>query len=282
VDRSGRVHVGDLELFVREIRPERAPSPPLAVIHGGPSWDHSYLLPGLLPVATARHMILFDMRGCGRSSRDLGKDAYQPEFVIDDLARLMGVLGHEQVDLLGFSTGGHVAQLFAEAQPDRIRRLILASTTAYPDTATHLRGWEEYERRVANIPPVDGGLDDLDTTIQWAVNGASTSIWNLDLLDDYRTLLDEVRFSGDWLEPFLTGSLHPWRPEDPVGVLRRLGRPVLILHGAEDMVFPVQLAQRLHQAVPNSQLRIIGAAGHMAQFEQPRQWANAVLAFLSR
>jgi pimeloyl-ACP methyl ester carboxylesterase len=159
---------------------------------------------------------------------------------MDDLARLMEVLGHEQVDLLGFSTGGQVALLFAEAQPDRIRRLILASTTAYPDTATHLRGWEEYERRVANIPPVDDGLDDLDTTIQGAVHGASTSIWNLDLLDNYRTLLDAVRFSGDWLEPFLTGRLHLWRPEDPVGVLLRLGRPVLILHGTQDMVFPVQ------------------------------------------
>jgi pimeloyl-ACP methyl ester carboxylesterase len=161
-----------VELFVREIRPQLPPSPPLVAIHGGPSWDHSYLLPGLLPVATARYVILVDMRGCGRTSRDLVPDAYQPEFVIDDLARLMEVLGHEQVDLLGFSTGGQVALLFAEAQPDRIR-------------------------------------------------------------------------------------------------------------GAQDMVFPVQLAQRLHQAVPNSRLSIIDAAGHMAQFEQPAPWANAVVEFLS-
>jgi pimeloyl-ACP methyl ester carboxylesterase len=48
------------------------------------------------------------------------------------------------------------------------------------------------------------------------------------------------------------------------------------------MVFPVQLAQRLHRAVPHSQLRIIVSGGHMAQFEQPRQWANAVLEFLSQ
>jgi pimeloyl-ACP methyl ester carboxylesterase len=47
------------------------------------------------------------------------------------------------------------------------------------------------------------------------------------------------------------------------------------------MVFPVQLAQRLHQTVPNSRLCIIDAAGHMAQFEQPAPWANAVVEFLS-
>lgn len=282
MDRSGRVDVGDVELFVREIGPERPPGPPLVVIHGGPSWDHSYLLPGMLPVSRSRHVVLFDMRGCGRSTRDLGPAAYQPELVVKDLITLIEVLGHEQVDLLGFSAGGQVAQLFAEARPHLIRRLVLASTTAYPDTGPHLEGWEEYQRRVASAPAADDDLDDLETTIQWAINGAPLAIWNLDLLDDYLALLKEVRFSGDWLEPLRTGQLHPWRPKDPESVLHNLGRPILILHGAQDMGFPVQLAQRLHEAVPTSRLRIIGQAGHMVQFEQSEHWSKAVVQFLSR
>jgi pimeloyl-ACP methyl ester carboxylesterase len=251
------------------------------VIHGGPSWDHSYLLPGVLPVAYARHVILFDMRGCGGSSRNLGPAAYQPEYVVDDLARLIGVLGHEQVDLLGFSTGGQVAQLFAAAHGRSIRRLVLASTTAYATTAYDLTGWEAYQQRLAEAPALEDGLDDLETTIQWAINGAPISIWNLDLLDDYLALLAEVRFSGDWLEPLRTGRLHPWRPADPAGVLRDLDQPILILHGAQDMTFPVQLAQQLHKAVPTSKLEILDQAGHMAQFEQPDRWSEAVDEFLS-
>jgi pimeloyl-ACP methyl ester carboxylesterase len=281
MERTGTIDVGDVHLFVREIGPEQPPDPPLVVIHGGPSWDHSYLIPGLLPVADTRHVVLFDMRGCGRSSRDLDPAAYQPEYVVDDLARLIRVLGHDQVDLLGFSTGGQVAQLFAEAHGHSIRRLVLASTTAYPDSESHRDGWEEYQRRVARAPALDADLEDLDTTIQWAINGAAISLWNLDLLDEYLALLREVRFSGDWLEPFRTRALHAWRPNDPERVLNDLGRPTMILHGAQDMVFPVQLAQRLHEAVPTSRLVILDRAGHMAQFEQPQRWSWAVIEFLS-
>ncbi|MEP6666262.1 MAG: alpha/beta hydrolase [Nocardioidaceae bacterium] len=280
MDRSGIVDVGDVELFVREIGPQPSPDPPLVVIHGGPSWDHSYLLPGMLSVARSRHVVLADLRGCGLSSRDLARTAYQPELVVDDIARLIETLGYEHVDLLGFSTGGQVAQLFAEAHPHRIRRLVLASTTAYAETTPHLEGWDEYERRVASAPALDEDVDDLEATVQWAVSGASTAIWNLERIDSYLALLSAVRFSGDWLEPFRSGRLHPWRPKDPEGVLRDLDRPVLILHGAQDMCFPVQLAQRLHAAVPTSQLHIIDQAGHMAQFEQPERWSTAVVEFL--
>lgn len=281
MDESRMANVGVVELFVRTIGPDAAPEPPLVVIHGGPSWDHSYLLPGLRRVAESRRVLLFDLRGCGRSSRDLGPEAYQPEYVVEDLARLLATLGDGAVDVLGFSTGGQVAQLFAEAHPERIRRLVLASTTAYPDIAGYLEGWTEYEQRVEAQPGVAPGMDDLETTIAWAFNTASTSIWNLDFLDSYNELLRGVRFSGDWLAPYLAGSLHPWRPGDPEAVLRDLGRPVLILHGAQDMGFHVRAAHRLHAAVPDSALHVIEQAGHMAQFEQPAEWARAVLDFLS-
>lgn len=72
------------------------------------------------------------------------------------------------------------------------------------------------------------------------------------------------------------------RPRQPTVPMRgnHLHRPVLILHGTQDMTFPVQLAQRLHAAVPSSQLQTIDQAGHMAHFEQPSQWATAVIDFL--
>jgi len=288
MDRSRVLAVGDVSLFLRELGPASAPSPPLVVIHGGPDWDHSYLMPGLAAVAEHLHVVLFDMRGCGRSSRSLGAEAYQPEYVVEDVARLIDVLGYDRVDLLGFSTGGQVAQLFTEAHPQRLRRLILASTTAYPDTQQYLVGWQEYQRRMlveirAGIEegvdehPIDGS----QFTRRGALAAAPTAIWDLDRLDDYLGLLAETRFSGDWLEPFQAGRLHPWRPCHPEQVLRALDKPILLLHGGQDMVFPVQLAQRLRQAVPSTQLVVIDDAGHMVQFEQPHKWARAVVDFLT-
>lgn len=289
MDRSRAISVGGVDVFVRELGPEECPEPPLVVIHGGPSWDHTYLLPGLEPVSEQRHVILFDMRGCGRSSRDLPSAQYQPELVVEDIAGLLEALDHDRVDLLGFSTGGQVAQLFTEAHPGRVRRLILASTTAYPDVEQYLVGWAEYRRR-RSLPfswptwarlAEGSGLDDRQATIRWAVEAAPTTIWTLNRLDEYLVLLASVRFSGDWLAPFREGRLHPWRPKDPEQVLRDFGGPILILHGAQDMGFPVQVAQRLHQAVPATQLAIIDEAGHMAQFDQPQAWSTAIIDFLA-
>ncbi|MGL4831878.1 MAG: alpha/beta fold hydrolase, partial [Propionibacteriaceae bacterium] len=51
-------------------------------------------------------MIAPDLRGCGNSSRDLPLTQYQPELAVHDMIDLIDVMGFEQVDLLGFSTGG--------------------------------------------------------------------------------------------------------------------------------------------------------------------------------
>ncbi len=289
MERTRVVSLGGVELFIREMGPDRSKAPALVVVHGGPDWDHTYLLPGLRPVSQQRHVILFDMRGCGRSTRGLGVDGYQPESVVVDLTQLIEFIGHEHVDLLGFSTGGQLAQLFIEARPDLVRRLILASTTAYDDVDRLLAGWPEYERRLqldVAWPAWTGfsrGLrtEDVHRTVQWAVDGAPTAIWDLGRLDEYLALLGNVRFSGEWIRPFREGRLHSWRPSDPEQVLRDFDGDILILHGAQDMTFPVQVAQRLDQALPTAQLRIIDQAGHMAHFDQPDGWAAAVLAFLS-
>ncbi|TQL77045.1 pimeloyl-ACP methyl ester carboxylesterase [Stackebrandtia endophytica] len=244
MNRTEMVPVGDVSLCVHRLGIGLG-GRPLVVLHGGPSWDHSYLLPGLEPLAANREVIAFDQRGCGRSSRDLPITAYQPEHIVADTARLLAALRIDKVDLLGFSTGGQVAQLFVQAHPKKVGRLVLASTTAYRDFGQHLQGWPEYRRRVATIPPTPSGLNDLEWTEHDAAANAVTAIWDLARLPEYRRVLDQVRFSGDWLAPWQQGLLHPWRPEDPEQVLREWGHPVLILHGEHDMGFPVQVAHRL-------------------------------------
>ena len=87
------------------------------VLHGGPDIGHTYLLPGLTPLAVDRHIVLFDFRGCGRSSRGLPADALQPEHVVVDTYRLIGELQLGVVDLLGFSTGGRAATAFLDRYP---------------------------------------------------------------------------------------------------------------------------------------------------------------------
>lgn len=289
MDRDYLAAVNGITLCVRELGPQRSTGRPLVVLHGGPDWDHSYLMPGVRVVAERRRVVLFDLRGCGRSSRGLPATQYQPELVVDDLVALIDLLGCDAVDLLGFSTGGQIAQLFLAGHPERVHAVVLASTTAYADGAQYLDQWEEVGRRRELVPPwpswtgfiAGEPASDVERTVEWAVRGAPMSIWDLDRLDEYLSLLGQIRFSGDWMRVLRVGGLHPWRPSDPERTLRAFPGRILVLHGGQDMVFPVQVAERLSRALPTARLEVIDSAGHMAQFERPDAWAAAVLRFLS-
>lgn len=265
------VRLNDVTLFVRELGERRPDQPSLLVLHGGPDIGHSYLLPGFEPLAHDHHVVLFDFRGCGRSSRGLAEDALQPENVITDAHQLAERLGLGVVDLLGFSTGGRAAIEFVRRYPDRVRRLILASTSAYPasDAEPYLRDWPEYQRRRQLEADADGAL-----------RTSTIFVWDLDKAPDYLAMISNLD-DGDWsYERYVDGRMHPWVNGDPEAILRDFGRPVLILHGARDMGFPLPLAERLHTALSNSELAVIPEAAHMCHFERPEMWGGRIRAFL--
>jgi pimeloyl-ACP methyl ester carboxylesterase len=62
--------------------------------------------------------------------------------------------------------------------------------------------------------------------------------------------------------------------------LARIDRPVLIVHGADDQLIPVQEAQEMHAALPDSHLTILPDAGHLLNLEQPELFNAAVRDFL--
>lgn len=272
MEETASVELGDVTLFVRQLGRRRPDRPSLVVLHGGPDVGHSYLLPGLRPLAADHHVVTFDFRGCGRSSRDLPPDDLQPEYVIEDTRRLIKELDLGPVDLLGFSTGGRAATRYVQEHPEDVRRLVLASTTAYDSAANRpfLDDWPEYQRRQA-IEQAAGG------TLQ----NSTIFVWDLDLAPAYLALIDGLD-EGDWsYERYLDGRMHPWVVGNPEQILRDCGKPILILHGEKDMGFPVQLAHRLHGAVPGSTLAIIPEAAHLCHFEKPDLWSQHIRTFLA-
>src|SRR4051794_21680180 len=110
-DEGAVVRLNGVDLFVRRFgNPAR---PALVVIHGGPTWDHSYLLPAIAELTDVAHVVVFDLRGCGRSHRtppigDLPESQLQPDLLADDVAALIRALGTGPADVLGFSFGGRI------------------------------------------------------------------------------------------------------------------------------------------------------------------------------
>jgi pimeloyl-ACP methyl ester carboxylesterase len=106
------VYASGAELFVRRFGDPALPV--LVVIHGGPTWDHSYLLPAVAGLADVAHVVVFDLRGSGRSGRTrpagaLPSAALQPDYLADDVAALVHHVGAARADVLEFSYGGMVA-----------------------------------------------------------------------------------------------------------------------------------------------------------------------------
>lgn len=269
--RDHHVSVGEVSLFVRELGERRTDRPSILVLHGGPDVGHSYLLPGVAPLARDHHVVLFDFRGCGRSTRGLPVEQLQPEFVVEDTHRLIEALELGPVDLLGFSTGGRVATAFVQRFPSDVRRLILASTTAYAgsENERYLQDWPEYQERRAAEDAAGGRL-----------RNSTIFVWDLDLAPRYLEMIKELD-EGDWsYQAYLDGRMRPWVTGDSESILRACGKSVLILHGEKDMGFPVQLAERLHRALPDSRLKIIPDAAHMCHFEKPDVWAGHIRDFV--
>jgi pimeloyl-ACP methyl ester carboxylesterase len=290
-DADEIVQVGGVELFVRRLGDPGLPM--LVVVHGGPTWDHSYLLPAAASLAEQAHVVLFDLRGCGRSSRtppvgSLPVAALQPDLLADDIAALIRHYGAERADVLGFSYGGGIAMRLVDQHPGTVDRLILASTTAYQDYEQERGVSADYRARnqlcteiAWDDPALTGpGADDGALSRAMAYGGAPFDIWRLDRLEEWHKVLARVRFSSDWNAPHAAGQLRPAMPDDAESVLRDWAGPVLLLHGNREMSFPVSLARRLHAALPASTLAEIPDAAHMAHFDNPEAWLAAVRGFL--
>lgn len=287
------VWVGGIRLFVRRFGDPALPM--LIVVHGGPTWDHTYLLPAVAELADLAHVVLFDLRGCGRSSRTpavgaLPVSALQPDLLADDVAALIRHYGSARADVLGFSYGGGIAMRVVDQHPDLVRSLILASTTAYQDYQQERAASADYQARafmcteIAWDDPVLTGPDAPDGALSRAMAyaGAPRDVWHLDRLDEWHRVLAAIRFSSDWNAPHSTGQLRPGVPEDAERVLRRWAGPVLIVQGCREMAFPIGLARKLHAALPASTLAEIPDAAHMAHFDNPEAWLAGIRAFLSR
>ncbi|MET1071916.1 MAG: alpha/beta hydrolase [Umezawaea sp.] len=273
----------DPEVALFTSRSEGASGRTLLVVHGGPDWDHSYLREPLVDLAGRHRLVLPDLRGCGRTTRGLADDRYTPDAVVGDLVALLDALGVARADVLGFSYGGLIAQRLALAAPDRVRGLVVASSSVLPVPADAFDGWGEREERRAAEAGVwsDPSLSGPALTRAAAVAGAPANVWRPEALPDYLRRLDEVRFSAEWMRPWRAGTLPSPRCENAAQRLAALDIPLLLLHGRQDMVFPAALADLAAAIIPRARAVVLDDAGHMAHVDQPRDWLAAVEEFLA-
>lgn len=182
--------------------------------------------------------------------------------------RLLDELGHDQVDVLGVSFGGGIAQQLAHQAPARVRRLVLAATTpgslcvpgrpsALLALATPRRYHDPaYYRRMA--PRVFGGrarTADPDAAAQVRAT-SPPSLWGY---------LCQLCVVAGW-------TSLPW--------LHTLRQPTLVLTGDDDPIVPVANGRILHRLIPDARLVVLPGAGHLFVGEEAPLVAELVGEFL--
>jgi pimeloyl-ACP methyl ester carboxylesterase len=280
---EGLVQAGEAALFVRQFGEV---GPRVVLIHGGPDWDQSYFLPYVLPLAAQCRLTLVDLRGCGRSQRFGSIERYHLDLAVADIGHLLVALDPQPCALLGFSYGGRIALRVAWHHPERLSHLILASTTAYDDFHAELQAWAAYRQRYpaalqAEVQALlrDPRIGSAEKTRRMAALTVQLDLYGSAALPEAEAALSRIAFSGEWMQAWLAGQLAGVAHPNYGRVLSDLDLPVLILHGEQDMRFPVSVALRLHQAVPHSQLAVLPATGHLAHIERTDAWNAAVWAF---
>src|SRR5690349_5194367 len=121
---EGYAPVNNLALYYREI----GEGPPMVLLHGGPDFDHTYLLPDMDRLADAYHLIYYDQRGRGLSVGDDSILDISIESEMQDLEELQNHLQLEMITVLGHSWGGQLALSYAMSHPERVSNIILMNT----------------------------------------------------------------------------------------------------------------------------------------------------------
>lgn len=210
-------------------------------------------------------VISFDVPGIGGSPTP--PTPYRLPGLSRLVARMLDQLGYDEVDVLGVSWGGALAQQFAHQFDHRCRRLVLASTgtgaimvpgklSVLRKLATPRRYLDpSYMQEVG--PEIYGGRASLDPeTVRQHVGSMKTR--------GARGYYYQLLAATGW-------TSLPW--------LRKLRQPTLVISGSEDPIVPVTNAKILARLIPDSRLHIV-KDGHLALLTSAKELAPIVENFL--
>jgi poly(3-hydroxyoctanoate) depolymerase len=247
--RERMMYSHGLDLFLRE----RGEGRPLLLINGlGGNVDMWGDVEARLSAFT--HTIAFDLPGCGRSP------ALRGPVTIARLANVVSnaldELGHTQVDVLGFSLGGLIAQQLAHDDTTRVRRLALAATAC---------GW-------GSMPGSAEALALISMPLRYHSRVLyEQTKWLLCPAD--RELVDrvgELRDARLRHPPSLVGyTAQLWAGAlwSSFGWLSTVDVPTLVLHGGADQLVPSANGVQLARLLPESRLHVVPDEGHLLVFD---------------
>ncbi len=286
---DGYIPVDHARLYYRETGQGR----PLVVLHGGPDFDHSYLLPELDALSGSLHLIYYDQRGRGGSAEGVQPEDVTLESDVGDLDRLRAYFRLQSMAVMGHSWGGLLAIEYAIRHPERVSHLILAHSAPvsrddylfFQQELTRRRAPADLERLRAR-PDDPGYLEgDRDTVAAYYRNHFRAALREPAHLE---SVIERLRASftqggvlkSRAIEDRLMNQTWLREDYDLLPELARLHVPTLVLHADSDFI-PPEIAAHIARAIPGARLVVLRNCGHFSYLECPDEFARAVTEFLN-
>jgi pimeloyl-ACP methyl ester carboxylesterase len=266
--------VRDASFVYRRFGNEQTAAPALVMLQhfrgNLDSWD-----PALVDrLAQDREVILVDNRGVGGSTGVVPENV---TIMARDALAFIDALGLEQIDLLGFSLGGYVAQELVLLRPRLVRRLVLAGTA--PQGGPDLHRWSEdvYALATADEPTATDLLGLFFSDSEQSRAKGMESIGRL-----YQREVDRDEPTDLATRDAQLAAITAWGIPDKSKLNRLAGitQPAFVANGDNDTMMHTHNSYLLAEHLPNAQLRIYPDAGHGFLNQYPELFADDVHAFL--
>ena len=222
--------------------------------------------------AKTRPVIVFNNRGVGATD---GEVADNIEQMTSDAYAFIQALGHKQVDLLGFSMGGFVAQQLAAKYPDLIRKVILAGTT-------HQGGGNDLMKVLGEAFSRENAPDPRDYLF-FSQSEAGKKAGAEFLSRVYARSKGRDPESGKAIADAHGRALIVFTstPDADFKTLKSITQPVLVVTGSNDTMLPTEGSITMYKHLKNAQLVLYPDSNHGSIFQHHDSFVNSADFFLS-
>jgi pimeloyl-ACP methyl ester carboxylesterase len=260
---------------------ERGEGEPIVFVH--PIFTNADLWRDVVPTLAERHRCITPDWPLGSHSVPMDRDAdLSPPGLADLVAEFLEALDLRDATLVGNDTGGAISQLVVARHPERVGRLVLVSCDAFEVFPPRLFG---YLKLTARTP---GG------TFLAAQSLRSRLIRRLPITYGWVAHTPLDRAAGDsYVRPLVR---HRGTRRDANKVLRGMDarhtlaaserfrdfdRPVLVVWGGDDRVFPRSLGERLAYVFPRARMQVVAGARTFVAEDRPAQLAGLIRDFMA-